>query len=46
MTALLYGVGLWEDLAALMERTFGPWGASYLEALLRAADVTISQEGR
>ncbi|SQC30488.1 CRISPR-associated helicase Cas3, subtype Dpsyc [Rothia kristinae] len=43
---LLYGVGLWEDLAALMERTFGPWGASYLEALLRAADVTISQEGR
>lgn len=43
---LLYGVGLWEDLAALMERTFGPWGASYLEALLRAADTTISQEGR
>lgn len=43
---LLYGVGLWEDLAALMERTFGPWGTSYLEALLRAADTTISQEGR
>lgn len=43
---LLYGVGLWEDLAALMERTFGPWATSYLEALLRAADTTISQEGR
>ena len=41
-----YGSGLWEDLAALMERTYGPWATSYLEALLRAADVTISQEGR
>lgn len=42
----LFAEGLWDGLAALLNQDLGPWGLAYLEALLRAADVTISQEGR
>jgi CRISPR-associated endonuclease/helicase Cas3 len=45
-TRTLFAEGLWDDLAILVEHSLGPWGVAYLEALLRAADNTISQEGR
>ena len=42
----LVGEGEWESLIARTDRTWGPWGTAYLEALLRAADCTISAEGK
>ena len=42
----LVGEGEWESLIARTDRQWGHWGAAYLEALLRAADCTISMEGK
>ncbi|WP_159626800.1 type I-G CRISPR-associated helicase/endonuclease Cas3g [Actinomyces sp. zg296] len=42
----LVGEGEWESLIARTDRVWGEWGAAYLEALLRAADCSISAEGR
>lgn len=42
----LVGEGEWESLIARTDRSFGPWGTAYVEALLRAADCTISAEGK
>ena len=42
----LVGEGEWESLIARTDRMWGPWGAAYLEALLRAADCSISAEGK
>lgn len=42
----LYGAGAgWSDIIDRTHRDFGLWGAAYLEALLRAADCTVSKEG-
>jgi CRISPR-associated endonuclease/helicase Cas3 len=41
----LYGLGLWEEIVAATDLRYGIWGAAYLEALLRAADIQVSQEG-
>ena len=42
----LVGEGEWESLIDRTDRQWGHWGAAYLEALLRAADCTISMEGK
>lgn len=38
--------GVWDELVDLGNRDIGHWAAAYLEALVRAADVQISKEGR
>lgn len=35
----------WDDILADTGDRFGPWGCAYLEAVLRAADCTVSQGG-
>lgn len=42
----LLGEGEWESLIARTDRQWGPWGTAYLEALLRAADCSVSAEGK
>lgn len=42
----LFDGGGWEALVAETSVRYGFWGVAYLEALLRSADVQISQEGR
>ncbi|QWW19374.1 type I-U CRISPR-associated helicase/endonuclease Cas3 [Schaalia sp. 19OD2882] len=42
----LVGEGEWESLIARTDRRWGHWGVAYLEAVLRAADCTISSEGK
>lgn len=42
----LFDNGGWETLFESLLRKYGPWGLAYLEAVLRAADQTISGEGR
>lgn len=42
----LFDGGGWETLISETSGRYGFWGVSYLEALLRSADVQISQEGR
>lgn len=42
----LFDDGAWEDLFEPLLRTYGPWGLAYLEAVVRAADQTVSKEGR
>lgn len=42
----LFDEGEWETLIQITNETFGFWGSAYLEALLRAADITVSMEGR
>lgn len=42
----LFDIGRWDSLIDRTHREWGVWGAAYLEALLRAADTTISREGR
>ena len=37
--------GTWEESLHRMTRRYGPWGLAYLEALLRAADQTVSAQG-
>lgn len=44
--AELVGEGEWESLIARTDRVWGPWGTAYLEALVRAADCSISAEGK
>lgn len=42
----LFDGGMWEHIVNRTNRRYGYWGVSYLEAIVRSADVTISQEGR
>lgn len=42
----LFDEGAWESLIDRTNRRYGYWGVSYLEAILRAADITSSKEGR
>jgi CRISPR-associated helicase Cas3 len=42
----LFDSGEWEALITTTHERYGIWGCAYLEALLRAADVTISMEGK
>ncbi len=43
----LFGAaGGWGELIERTDRTYGVWGIAYLEALLRAADCSISAEGK
>ncbi|WP_088284869.1 type I-U CRISPR-associated helicase/endonuclease Cas3 [Kineosporia sp. A_224] len=42
----LFDTGGWDDLVERTHRRYGLWGCAYLEAVLRAADGQISQEGR
>jgi CRISPR-associated endonuclease/helicase Cas3 len=42
----LFDTGRWDDLVETTHLRYGVWGCAYLEALLRAADGQISQEGR
>lgn len=37
--------GTWEELVHSLTRRFGPWQLAWLEALLRAADQTVSAQG-
>ena len=41
----LFDSGEWETLIDQTNQRYGFWGISYLEALLRAADITCSKEG-
>ena len=41
----LFDSGEWETLIDRTNQRYGFWGISYLEALLRAADITCSKEG-
>lgn len=41
----LYDTGTWQTLMEDTSQQAGYWGAAYLEALLRAADITCSKEG-
>lgn len=41
----LFETGEWESLIDHTNQRYGFWGISYLEALLRAADITCSKEG-
>ncbi|MBW3083109.1 type I-U CRISPR-associated helicase/endonuclease Cas3 [Bifidobacterium phasiani] len=42
----LFDEGGWESLVDRTSQRYGYWGVSYLEAILRAADITSSKEGR
>lgn len=42
----LFTTGEWDELIERTDSELNVWGASYLEALLRAADCQISGEGR
>lgn len=42
---LLFDEDEWDLLIERTEADWGPWGCAYLEALLRAADVTVSWRG-
>lgn len=42
----LFDDGIWEEWLTRLMRAFGPWGLAYLEGLVRAADQTVSGEGR
>ena len=37
--------GGWERLMETTTRRYGPWGAAFFEAILRAADCQVSGEG-
>lgn len=41
----LFESGGWEALIDRTNQRYGFWGVSYMEALLRAADITCSKEG-
>lgn len=41
----LFVDGDWDDLVARTDRRWGVWAMSFLEAVLRAADCSISKEG-
>jgi hypothetical protein len=42
----LFDEGRWDELIERTDLRFGVWGIAYLEAVLRAADVQTSREGR
>ncbi|WP_143248536.1 hypothetical protein [Bifidobacterium vansinderenii] len=42
----LFDNGVWERIISHTDERYGYWGVAYLEAILRAADITISAEGR
>lgn len=42
----LFDRGGWESLIDRTNARYGFWAAAYLESLLRAADITVSKEGR
>ncbi len=42
----LYDDGAWDELLERLVREYGPWGIAYLETIVRAADQTVSAEGR
>lgn len=42
----LFDDGAWEGLLEALTHQYGPWGLAYLEAIVRAADQTVSGEGR
>ena len=42
----LFDYGLWERIITHTNVHYGIWGVAYLEAILRAADVNVSGEGR
>lgn len=44
--AALFDEGLWETIIDATHHRYGYWGAAYLEALVRLADMTVSAEGR
>lgn len=41
----LFDAGGWDELIEVTQRRYGVWGCAYLEALLRAADGQVSEEG-
>lgn len=45
MAIEFFDQGGWEALIEATHRTVGPWACAYYEALLRAADCTVSKEG-
>jgi CRISPR-associated endonuclease/helicase Cas3 len=45
VAADLFDAGGWDELVELTHERYGVWGCAYLEALLRAADGQISEEG-
>ena len=42
----LFDMGIWEHIIDQTNHEYGFWTCAYLEALLRAADATISKEGK
>lgn len=42
----LFDGGMWERIVNRTSQRYGYWGVAYLEAIVRSADVTVSQEGR
>jgi CRISPR-associated endonuclease/helicase Cas3 len=42
----LFDAGRWDTLIEATQQRYGVWGCAYLEALLRAADGQVSEEGR
>lgn len=42
----LFDAGYWQSIIERTNGRYGLWGIAFLETLLRAADVTISMEGR
>ena len=41
----LFDLGGWDDLIEATQQRYGVWGCAYLEAVLRAADGQVSEEG-
>lgn len=41
----LFDLGAWDDLVEATQQRYGVWGCAYLEAVLRAADGQVSEEG-
>ena len=42
----LFDCGLWDEIVFSTDTEYGYWFVSYLEALLRAADIQVSSEGK
>lgn len=42
----LFDLGGWDDLIERTNLRYGVWGCAYLEAVLRAADCQVSEEGQ
>lgn len=46
MAAELFDFGAWDELIEATQIRYGVWGCAYLEAILRAADCQVSEEGK